>query len=269
MGGGDGTKTAAGKLHHGGTWSHEQEWPLARADYRAFYFHRGGLLSTELPAAGEARSSYVYDPRNPVPTIGGTSYFPRGRNAETGRWNLFVPYGPHDQRERPEYFGCTTSLPLSSRHDVLAFETPPLVEDIEVTGPLTVKLWVTSSAVDTDFTAKLIDVHPASLDYPDGYAMNLADGIIRARYRNGFERAELLEPDKVYAITFTLFPTSNLFKAGHRIRVDLSSSNYPTYDPNPNTGDASMVGGRGQVAENCIYHDAEHPSHIVLPIIRT
>jgi len=269
MGGGDGTKTAAGKLRHGGTWRHEREWPPARADYRAFYFHPSSLLSTELPAAGEARSSYVYDPRNPVPTIGGTSYFPMGRNAETGRWNLFVPYGPHDQRERPEYFGCTTSLPLSSRHDVLAFQTPPLVEDIEVTCPLTVKLWVSSSAVDTDFTAKLIDVHPASLDYPDGYALNLADGIIRARYRNGFERAELLEPDKVYPITFSLHPTSNLFKAGHRIRVDLSSSNYPTYDPNPNTGDAYMVGGRSQVAENRVYHDADHPSHIVLPIIGT
>jgi putative CocE/NonD family hydrolase len=178
-----------------------------------------------------------------------------------------VPYGPHDQREKPEYFGCTTSLPLSSRHDVLAFQTPPLVEDIEVTGPLTVKLWASSSAVDTDFTAKLIDVYPASRDYPDGYAMNLADGIIRARYRNGFERAELLEPEKVHTITFTLFPTSNLFKAGHRIRVDLSSSNYPTYDPNPNTGRASTVDGRSLVAENCIYHDADRPSHIVLPII--
>jgi putative CocE/NonD family hydrolase len=182
---------------------------------------------------------------------------------------VFVPYGPHDQRERPEYFGCTTSLPLSSRHDVLVFQTPPLVQDVEVTGPLTVKLWVSSSAVDTDFAAKLIDVHPASVDYPDGYAMNLADGIIRARYRNGFERAELLEPDKVYAITFALFPTSNLFKAGHRIRVDLSSSNYPTYDPNPNTGDTYNVEGRGQVAENRIYHNADHPSHIVLPIIGT
>ena len=95
---------------------------------------------------------------------------------------------------------------------------------------------------------------------PSLHAMNLADGIIRARYRNGFERAKLLEPDKVYAITFTLFPTSNLFKAGHRIRVDLSSSNYPTYDPNPNTGDAYLVGGRSQVAENCIYHDADRPS---------
>ncbi|HEY3057425.1 MAG TPA: CocE/NonD family hydrolase [Chloroflexota bacterium] len=255
MGGGDGTKTPAGKLHHGGTWRNEQEWPLARADYEPFYFHHGGLLSTVLPAAGEPCSSYVYDPRNPVPTIGGTSYFLAGKNAQTGRWNVFVPYGPHDQRERPDYFGCTTSLPLSSRHDVLVFETPPLVEKAEVTGPLTVKLWVSSSAVDTDFTAKLVDVYPASLDYPDGYAMNLADGIIRARYRNGFEHAELLEPDQVYAITFSLFPTSNLFKAGHRIRVDLSSSNYPTYDLNPN------------VATNCIYHDADHPSHIVLPII--
>src|SRR6185312_5327486 len=156
--------------------------------------------------------------------------------------------GPQDQRERPEYFGCTSSLPLSARHDVLVFQTPPLKEAIEVTGPLTVKLWVSSSAVDTDFTAKLIDVYPASLDYPDGYAMNLSDGIIRARYRNGFEQAELLEPDAIYALEFTLFPTSNLFQAGHRIRVDLSSSNYPTYDPNPNT------------ATNRIYHDADHPS---------
>ena len=117
------------------------------------------------------------------------------------------------------------------------------------------KLWVSSSAVDTDFTAKLVDVYPASPDYPDGYALNLADGILRARYRYGFEQAELLEPGEIYPLTFTLFPTSNLFKAGHRIRVDLSSSNYPTYDPNPNA------------ATNRIYHDADHPSHIVLPIV--
>jgi putative CocE/NonD family hydrolase len=267
MGGGDGTRTPAGKLRHGGAWRNEHEWPLARARSESFYFHGSGLLSRELPTAGEPPSTYLYDPGDPVPTIGGTSYFLRGRNADTGRWNLFVPYGPRDQRERPDYYGCTTNLPLAARHDVLVFQTPPLAADVEVTGPLTAKLWISSSATDTDFTAKLIDVYPASADYPDGYALNLADGILRARYRTSFLTPELLNPGEVYAITFPLFSTSNLFKAGHRIRVDVSSSNYPTYDPNPNTGDACGRASRRQVADNSIYHDAERPSHIVLPIV--
>ena len=266
MGGGSGEKTSEGKLSHGGRWRNEQQWPLARAESTPFYFHHDGSLSADKPRQDNMSAMFLYDPKQPVPTIGGTSYFLAGQNPGGG-WDLFVPYGPQDQRESPDYFGCGTHLPLSSRQDILVFQTPPLQEDVEVTGPLTVRLWASSSAVDTDFTAKLIDVYPPSSDYPDGYAMNLADGIIRARYRNGFEKPELLVPNEVYQISIDVFPTSNLFVKGHRIRVDISSSNYPAFDPNPNTGDPYMTGGKCIIAQNTVHLATDRPSHIVLPIV--
>src|SRR5262249_8979264 len=159
-----------------------------------------------------------------------------------------------------------TSLPLAVRQDVQVFQTAPLGQDTEVTGPLSVKLWISSSAVDTDFTAKLIDVYPPNEDYPEGYAMNLADGIQRTHYRNGYEKPEMMKPGEIYPVTIQMFGTANVFKKGHRIRVDISSSDYPDYDPNPNTGDLYKSGNNGIVAKNTIYHDKEHPSHIILPI---
>ena len=145
--------------------------------------------------------------------------------------------------------------------------TPPLTEDVEVTGPIDVKLWASSSAVDTDFTAKLLDVHPASPDYPDGIDMNLEDGIIRARFRNSLERQELMKPDEICEFTIRLYPTSNVFKAGHRIRLDISSSNFPRFDVNPNTGEPLNGQSRMVTATNTIYFDAAHASHVILPII--
>lgn len=266
MGGGDGRKTATGRMSHGGRWRSEPHWPLARARETPFYLHSGGSLSPDRPAQANAARSFLYDPKSPVPTIGGTSYFISGRGPD-GAWELFAPFGPQDQRERPGAFGCSGRLPLSARADVLVFQTPPLAQDIEVTGPLVAHVWVSSSAVDTDFTVKLIDVHPPNEDYVDGYAMNLSDGIIRARYRAGFERAVLMTPGEVYRLRIEMYPTSNLFKQGHRIRVDISSSNYPTYDVNPNTGDSPMAGGKCIVAENCVRCEASNPSHIVLPIV--
>ena len=121
--------------------------------------------------------------------------------------------------------------------------------------------------MDTDFTAKLIDVYPPSEDYPEGYAMNLADGILRTHYRNGFEKPEMMKPGEVYSLTIPMFATSNLFKKGHRIRVDISSSDYPAYDPNPNTGDPYMIGNHSVTAKNVVYHDKDRPSHIILPVI--
>jgi hypothetical protein len=149
----------------------------------------------------------------------------------------------------------------------LVFETPPLKEDTEVTGPIDVKLWASSSALDTDFTAKLIDVHPPSPDFPAGIDMNLEDGIIRARFRNSLERAELMQPGEIYEFTIRLYPTSNVFTAGHRIRLDISSSNFPRFDVNPNTGEPLNAYRRMITATNTIYMDQQHPSHIVLPII--
>ncbi len=136
-----------------------------------------------------------------------------------------------------------------------------------MTGALEARLWVASDRADTDITIKLIDVYPPSADYPQGFAMNLTDGILRLRYRNSWERPEMLTPGVPVAITVTTFPTSNLFKAGHRIRLDVSSSNFPHFDVNPNTGAPEGVGLTRQVARNTVYLDGGRPSHVVLPII--
>ena len=175
--------------------------------------------------------------------------------------------GAWDQKCGDYVWNCKDSLPLSARRDVLVFMTPPLTEDVEITGPLDVKLWASSSAVDTDFTAKLIDVHPPTPDFPGGIDMNLEDGIMRARFRNSLEKQELLKPGEVCEFTIRLYPTSNLFQAGHRIRLDISSSNFPRFDVNPNTGEPLNGHRRMITATNTIYHDSARPSHVILPII--
>jgi putative CocE/NonD family hydrolase len=142
-----------------------------------------------------------------------------------------------------------------------------LEQDIEVTGELVVNLWISSSAVDTDFTAKLVDVYPPSPDFPGGFELNLEDGIARARFREGLTREVLMEPGQVYPLAIKLYPTSNVFKRGHRIRVDVSSSNFPRFDVNPNTGEPLNDNRRRIVATNTVYHDQSHPSHIVLPVV--
>jgi len=258
MGGGDGRHNQEGRMNHGGRWRREGEWPLARTHFTPFYFHGDGSLSTELPGRDEPSSEYDYDPKNPVPTVGGS--IAAGAPVMEG--------GAFDQREAPRFFGSKKPyLPLSSRLDVLVFQTPPLREDVEVTGPISVKLWISSSAPDTDFTAKLIDVCPPNQDYPQGFDLNITDGIMRARFRNSWERPELMKPGEIYEITVHLYPTSNLFQKGHRIRLDISSSNFPRFDPNPNTGEPLGLSRRTQVAHNIVYHDIEHPSHVLLPII--
>ena len=156
---------------------------------------------------------------------------------------------------------------LANRPDVLVFQTEPLPEDIEVTGAIEVVLWVSSSAIDTDFTAKLLDVYPPSEDYPDGYHLNLVDSILRARYRNGFERVELMQPGEVYRVRIPLPPISNLFKTGHRIRLDIASSNFPKFDVNPNTGEPMGRHTRTESARNSVYLDRGRPSSVILPIV--
>jgi uncharacterized protein len=266
MGGGSGRRNTDGRMEHGGRWRTEQEWPLARTRFTPYYLHGDGTLAPEPPAAGSGGSApnsddgattYAYDPRDPVPTIGG--------NISVG-YEL-LPNGAFDQRGSSAAFGATDSLPLAARADVLVFQTPPLDAAVEVTGPIEVRLWASSSCVDTDFTAKLLDVYPPNPDYPDGYAMNLGDSIIRGRYRNDRTRAELLTPGEVVELTITLYPTSNLFARGHRIRLDISSSNFPRFDVNPNTGEPLGRHRRTLVAHNTVYHDAAHPSHVLLPVI--
>lgn len=278
MGGGDGKKTKSGRMMHGGKWRVEREWPLARTNYTKYYVKANGILSSELTSSEESFSSFVYDPKDPVPTMGGTSNFyeliklpgseKRPIRYRT-RMRYVLPVGAYDQRERTEFVYCKSNLPLSSRHDVLVFASPPLAEPVEVTGPLKVKLWASSSAIDTDFTSKIIDVYPPNEDYPEGYAMNLSDSIIRARYRKSFEKPEFMNPHEIYEFNIDLPPISNLFARGHLIRLDISSSNFPTFDVNRNTGRFGYELGVSVPAENRIYHDVQHPSHILLPVIPT
>jgi putative CocE/NonD family hydrolase len=182
------------------------------------------------------------------------------------RMRSIVQMGASDQVERPDVLGCRPPYgPLAARPDVLVFQTPPLEQDLEVTGPLVVRLWVSSDRPDTDFTAKLIDVHPPNEDYPQGYAMNLADGIRRARYRGGYVRGESMQPDRAYELEIDLGPTSNLFARGHRVRVDVSSSSFPRFDVNPNTGQPLGRHTHTLVARNTVHLDGG--SFVVLPVI--
>lgn len=258
MGGGDGRKSPEGRLNHGGAWRSEAAWPIPDRRETPFYLHADGGLTAKKPTADTAALTYDFDPSDPVPTIGGavTSGEPLMRG------------GGFDQRETPELYGAREPfLPLEARPDVLVFQTEPLKEDVEVTGPITAELWISSDAVDTDFVIKLVDLYPPSEDYPAGYALNLTDGILRCRYRDSWENPAPMTPGRVYRIKVEAFPTSNLFKKGHRIRLDVSSSNFPKFDVNPNTGAPEGVGLARQVARNTIHLDAGRPSHVVLPII--
>ena len=234
-------------------WREEDDWPLARARNTKYFLHSGGkangaagngTLSTSAPGK-ESPDQYVYNPATPVPTVGG----PLCCDAE--HW---AP-GPKDQR------------PVEARDDVLVYSTPPMSQDTEVTGPVTLEFYAKSSAVDTDFTAKLVDI------WPNGFAQNLTEGIIRARYRDSQETPMLMTPGQVYKFALDLWATSNVFKKGHILRLEVSSSNFPRFDRNLNTGvdpqflDEDGKSGGLVSATNVIYHDAEHPSALTLPIV--
>ena len=231
-------------------WREEEAWPLARAKETKYFLHstgaansvRGnGTLSTTVPGK-ETGDPYVYDPGKPAPTVGGPLC------CDEDHW----PPGPRDQRG------------VEARDDVLVYSTPVLTQDMEVTGPVSVELYAKSSAVDTDFTAKLVDV------WPDGFAQNLTEGILRARYRESQENPTMITPGQVYKFTIDLWATSNVFKKGHTLRLEVSSSNFPRFDRNLNTGEQRLQGegGRSFVpATNVVLHDAEHPSVVVLPMV--
>jgi hypothetical protein len=225
-------------------WRNEKEWPLARTKYTKYYFHSdgkansrfgNGVLSPKI-SANEETDVYLYDPRNPVPYKWGGS-------------GISPTFVVQDQEE------------VEKRADVLVYTSEPLKNDLEVTGPIEAKLWASSSAVDTDFTTKLVDV------YPNGKAYNLVEGIVRARHRQSVAKPKLIEPGKIYEYSIKLKPTSNVFKTGHRIRVQISSSNFPKWDRNLNTGHPIGQDAEIMVAMQTIYHDKQYPSHIVLPVI--
>ncbi|MEZ5951145.1 MAG: CocE/NonD family hydrolase [Planctomycetaceae bacterium] len=257
MGTGDGGKDEQGRLRHGGYWRDEQEWPLARTVSTPYYLQSGGGLTPRKPEGKESVTSFQFDPRNPVPTIGGN----------ISSHNDILLQGAWNQKGGEHVWNFTNPVPLSARNDVVVFQTEPLAEDVEVTGEIEVKLYAASSAVDTDFTAKLIDVYPPSSDWPGGFDLNIGDGIIRARFRESLKVEKLMRPGNVYEFTIKLYPTSNVFKQGHRIRVDISSSNFPRFDINPNTGEPLNRHRLVQVANQTIHHSAKYPSHILLPII--
>jgi putative CocE/NonD family hydrolase len=256
MGGGDAHRTPEGRIFVGGHWREEREWPLARTASTPYFLHAHGTLSPNQPGA-DPPITYAFDPRNPVPTIGG--------NVSSQGELMFQ--GPADQRCRADFWLCADSRPLSSRNDVLVFQTPPLASNLEVTGRLIVKLWASSDSPDTDFTAKLIDVYPPNPDFPGGVDLNIADSIVRARYRGGPGPARLLQPGEPYEFTIEMYPTSLVFQRGHRIRLDISSSNFPRFDVNPNTGEPLNDNRSWRIAQNTIYMDPKHPSRIVLPVV--
>ncbi len=258
MGGGSGRRTAAGHLDHGGRWIEATDWPPPGVDFVAFHLHEDGRLNPATPDAGAAALAYDFDPRWAVPTIGG-AFASLGPVATAGAF---------DQVESPAFFGCVPPyLPLASRPDILVFQTEPLARHVQIAGPVEAELFVATDGPDTDFTAKLIDVHPPSADYPRGYAMNLTDGILRLRYAEDPSQQRLLRPGEVVHIRITLFPTANLFLAGHRIRLDISSSNFPKFDVNPNTGEGEGAARRSRIAVNTVFVDAARPSWVVLPVM--
>jgi len=227
-------------------WRDEDDWPLPRTVWTRWYLHAGGSLSAAEPQAGAAASHYRYDPADPVPTVGGPVLIPGGPDGGVSWMG-----GARDQRV------------IGERPDVLSFTSDVLAADLEVTGPLSVTLHASTSAADTDFTAKLVDV------WPDGRAMGVADGIVRARYRDGSGRPDPIRPGEVYAFVIDLIATSQVFKAGHRLRVDVSSSNFPCFDRNPGSGAPAAICTERDfvVAEQTIWHDSERLSFITLPVI--
>ncbi len=228
-------------------WREEREWPLARTDWQRWYLHSAGHANTLAgdgslspePPADEPADRYVYDPAVPVPTHGG------GNCCSPD----IVPWGPYDQRD------------LEMRPDVLCYTSEPLAQPVEVTGPITVILWAATDATDTDWTGKLVDV------WPSGRAINLCDGILRARFRDGPGAERLLESGELARYEIDLMVTGNTFLPGHRIRIEISSSNFPRFDRNPNTGAPIGTSAEVRPAHQAVVHDAAHPSHVLLPVI--
>jgi len=228
-------------------WREEDDWPPPRSHDTKYFLHSAGKANSALgdgslsttPSRSEAADQFVYDPKDPVPTVGGPLCCE----------GTHLPPGPRDQRA------------VEARPDVLVYSTLPLAQDVEVTGPVRVELYVKSSAVDTDFTGKLVDV------WPDGFAQNLTDNIIRLRYRNSQEKPELANPGQVYPLNLDLMSTSNVFRKGHILRLEISSSNFPRFDRNLNSGEEGATAQRSVLATNAVLHDAEHPSALILSAI--
>jgi putative CocE/NonD family hydrolase len=258
MGGGSGRRNAHDRLEHGGFWREAETWPLPQTEFTRFHLHPGRSLLIASPGKSNAPLSFIADPLDPVPTIGGA--------LSSGGPVMYS--GAYDQRTAANIFGAKPPYgPLAERGDVLVFQTPPLPEDLEIAGPLELLLWVASDGPDADIHAKLIDLYPPNADYPNGFAMNLSEGLLRLRYRDSWEAPTPLEPGRPYAVSVEMFPCANLFKRGHRLRLDLAGSNFPHFDVNPNSGEPEGSAARPRRAITTIFVDAARPSHLVLPVI--
>lgn len=247
MGGGSEGRNAKGQREHGGTWKNASTWPPP-ANLRSLYLSDEGRL-TGNPTKTDSRT-YVFDPNHPVPTIGG--------RFGIGAW---TPNCFQNQVCRAGVLGCESEGPLASRPDVLSFSSEPLEEPVEVTGAARATLWVSTDAPDTDFSVKLIDVAP------DGYAAIISDGQIRLRYRSGFARESLTPPGEIVEVEIPLYSSSNFFAKGHRIRIDISSSNWPQFESNSNTGEPVNDWTKRQPARNTVYLGPERPSRVLLPVV--
>ncbi len=230
-------------------WRYENEWPLARTEWAKYYLHgtgdsagTGGWLSTDLAAIDETADRFTYDPADPVPSWG-------------AQYQSLDLCGPRDRTA------------IEQRADVLIFTSAVLTQAVEVTGPVTATIWASSDALDTDFTAALVDVEPAAEDGEEGRPIILCEGIVRARFRNGTDNPEMMAPGEIYEFDIDMWDTSNLFEEGHRIRVEISSSNFPRYNRNLNSGNPIATDTEITVANQQVYHDSLHPSHITLPVI--
>lgn len=256
MGGGSGRKLPSGRLDHGGRWRTAKSWPLPETRMTPFHLHADGSLR-HAPAEQAALRRFAHDPHNPVPTIGGA----------IASGAPVMEAGGFDQREGPDFFGSKPPYrPLAARADVLIFETAALGTDVELTGQVVADLFVSSSAIDTDFTIKIVDVYPPSADYPDGYALNIAHGILRMRFRDSFETPEPMEVGKIYQVQIASFPMSNVFGVGHRIRVEIAGSNFPHFDINPNS-DWRIADDPPRVAQNGVHFGPGQSSRLLLPVV--
>lgn len=256
MGGGSGRRNKQGRLDHGGRWLTGSCWPLPGTDEIRYYLHGDGALGPNAPQAGNASTSFRSDPAHPVPTIGGA--------ITSGEPIMFA--GAFDQREMEETYAATCpGRALADRADVAVFRTDPLEYDLEVIGIVRLRIFVESDTPDADITIKLIDEYPPNEDYPEGYAMNLAHGILRLRFRDSFESPEPMVSGEVYEVAIETFPTCNLFKSGHRLRIDVAGSNFPHFDINQNN-DWTDPAAPPQVATITIRCDTDHPSAAFIPV---
>ena len=258
MGGGSGRRDEAGRLEHGGYWREAAAWPLPGTRWSRWHLQPDHSLARAPAPEGRLPLVLVSDPRDPVPTIGGA--ISSGEPVMRG--------GAFDQRTGPAVFGARPPYgPLAARADVLSFATAPLAADLEVAGPVELRLWLTSDTPDADIHAKLVDLYPPSDDWPDGFALNLSHGVLRLRYRDSWEEPRLMTAGDVYPVAITLFPTANLFRRGHRLRLDLAGSNFPHFDINPNSGEPEGMAAHPRTARLHLLTDPARPSHLVLPLI--